>query len=299
MEEYSGVRNIHAGSASNVIVPGCVVLEGGAWRGIYTQGALDAFMENDLNFETTIGVSAGAMSGFSYVAGQIGRSARINLTFRHDPNYCGIGAMRRDKGITGFSYCFNELSAEEPLNAERFYDPKRRFIAVATDIHTGKAEYFEKGKCQDIFQAIQASATVPYVSKPVDIQGKQYLDGGIAVKVPYEWALNEGFEKIVVIRTRDRSYRKPIHTPNKIIDREYRHYPHLRHELKEEGPKYNISLDRLDQLEKKGRIFVLAPSIPVTISRFEGNMEKLGDLYWLGYYDALDRMSDLKAYLEK
>lgn len=299
MKVYKGLENIPDGHASKKVTNGCLVLEGGAWRGIYTQGVLDAFMQKDLNFQTTIGVSAGAMGGISYVSGQIGRSARINLTYRHDQNYCGVGAMKRDKGITGFSYLFEDISEKEPLDEETFYDEKRRFVVVATDVEEAKAKYFEKGKCTDILKAVQASASVPYVTKPVEIEGRKYLDGGIAAKVPYEWALAEGFSKIVVIRTRDKSYRKPIGKYHRIIDAEYSDYPDFKHLLHNEVPNYNISLDKLDQLEEQGRLFVIAPSKPVTISRFEGNMNRLGDLYWEGYNDANNAMSELFAYLGK
>lgn len=299
MKIYSKWEEIPNKLANDEIVEGCIVLEGGAWRGIYTQGVLDAMMEHGLNMQTTVGVSAGAMSGISYVSGQIGRSAKINLKYRLDQNYCGYKAMIEDHGITGFTYFFNELSNLIPLNEDRFNDSRRRFIAVATNIETGKAEYFENGKCSDIQKAIQASATVPYVSKPVEIDGKLYLDGGIADKVPYEFALKEGFEKIVVVRTRDKKYRKTFKKPVKLIDLEYKKYPNLRHQLLNETPKYNLLLDRMDVLEAQGRMFVIAPSEPLNVRRFENDMEKLGYLYELGYKDAMNQMDDLIAYLKK
>lgn len=300
MKVYSGIDTLPDGRASDHLTNGLLVLEGGAWRGMYTQGALDAMMEEDINLSATIGVSAGAMSGFSYVAGQIGRSARLNLRYRHDRNYTGAGAVIKDHGPTGFTYLFHELSKEIPLDEERFYDPSRRFVAVATNIETGKAEYFEKGKCTDIFKAIQASATVPYVSEPVEIDGSYYLDGGIEQKIPIDWALEQPEEKIVLIRTRDRDYRKPLRSVHRVAKIEYgKTHPDLMYDLYEESEHYNILINRIDQLEQVGRIFVLAPSRPVTISRFEGDVEELGALYWLGYNDAKDASSAMKEYLNQ
>lgn len=297
---YSGLDDLPCGNAREVIVNGLLVLEGGAWRGMYTQGALDAMMEDDLNLSAVVGVSAGALSGLSYVAGQIGRSIHLNLAYRHDPKYVGTGAMIRDHGVTGFSYLFDELSREWPLNEERFYDPARRFVAVATNIDTGEAEYFEKGKCHDIFRAIQASATVPYVSEAVEIDGKRYLDGGIAQKIPMDWALKQPEEKIILIRTRDREYRKPLHATNAFARIEYgKKYPNLMYDLYEESEHYNILLNRIEQLEETGRIYVLAPSRPVTIGRFEGDLEELGNLYWLGYNDAREHAREMKEYLAR
>lgn len=300
MKTYTGLDDLPRGTASRKITKGLLVLEGGAWRGMYTQGVLDAMMEDDLNLSAVIGVSAGALSGLSYVSGQIGRSIHLNLLYRHDPNYFGRGAILKDHGVTGFSYLFGKMSEEWPLDEDRFYDPARRFVAVATNIDTGEAEYFEKGKCSDIFKAIQASATVPYVSEAVEIDGKRYLDGGIAQKIPLDWALEQPEEKIILIRTRDRNYRKPLKATNRVAKLEYgRKYPNLMYDLYEEQEHYNILISRIEQLEAAGRLFVLAPSQPVTISRFEGNIEELGNLYWLGYSDGKAATDAMKEYLAK
>ena len=286
------------GTASTNITRGLLVVEGGAWRGMYTQGALDAMMEEDINLSAVIGVSAGAMSGFSYAAGQIGRSVYLNLRHRHDSNYTGAGAILRDHGVTGFSYLFGELSKEWPLDEERFNDPNRRFVAVATNIETGAAEYFEKGKCSDIYKAIQASATVPYVSEAVEIDGKRYLDGGIATRIPLDWALAQPEKKIVIIRTRDRKYRKKLHATNRVAKFEYgKKYPNLMYDLYQEAQNYNMLIDRIQRLESIGRIFVLTPSEPISIRHFEGNVEKLAEIYWLGYHDAKKAAASMKEYL--
>ncbi len=297
MKVYSKLDSIPRGNVSDRLINGCMVLEGGAWRGLYSQGALDALMQEDINLSTTIGVSAGAMSAINYVSGQIGRGPRFNLTYRHDSNYCGFGAMKRDHGVTGFHYLFEQMEEMEPMNHERFDDPNRRFVVTATDCLTGRQVYFEKGSC-DIQTAVRASATVPYVSLPVMIEGRPYLDGGIACKIPVDWAVDQGFDKIVIIRTRDVSYRKAAKKPVELNRVEYgRKYPAIMRQLMEETPAYNLLLDRIETLEKQGKVFVIAPSVPVGIHRFEGNMEKLGALYEQGYEDARSRMIALKKYL--
>ena len=299
LDVYSGVSQLPSGHARDVIVPGCIVLEGGAWRGIYTQGALDFYMQNDINMAATIGVSAGAMSGYSYVSGQIGRSARINLSYRHDPNYYGVPAMLQNHGITGFKFVFEDLNGEDPLDEKAFNDPRRRFVAQATDIETGKAVYFENRKCSDINQGIRASATVPFLSQPVEIDGRKYLDGGIACKIPLDWALNEGYDKIIVIKTQDHSYRKSSNMPERLIRSFYHNYPSLMDDIFHEAESYNALCDRIDQLAEEGCIFVLTPSSPIEIERFEKNMERLGELYWRGYNDARATFPKLQEYLAK
>jgi len=295
---YSDLDSLPKGRAGNEITDGILVLEGGGWRGLYTIGALDAMMEENINFQTTIGVSAGALSGIGYLSGQIGWGVRIDLGYRHDPEYCGLGAVVRDHGVTGFSYLFHELLEKYPIDEERFNDPARRFVVTATDCLTGEQAYFERGKCP-IFRAIQASATVPYVSRPVVIGGRPYLDGGLAEKIPYDWAVSQSPEKLMVIRTRHKGFRKEEKGENAFSRFLYRNYPALLEDMETSAVRYNRLLDRIEKDDADGKIFMLAPSEPVTVSRFEGDMEKLGALYWRGYNDAKSALPGLKSWLQK
>ncbi len=301
LKVYSGIDNVPIGTADGNIVDGCMVLEGGGFRGVYTSGVLDFLMENGINMQATVGVSAGALTGANYVSGQIGRSARINLRYRHDSDYIGWGAIRKNGGIVGFDFMYSELDKIESLDKGRFEDPSRRFVAVATNCLTGKEEYFDKEDCSDIFQAVRASASLPFVSKMVDIDGKPYLDGGCACKIPYKWALEQGYEKIIIVKTRDDSYRKPTTKSQveTVCDITYRNYPEFAESLATSDERYNRECDEIDELKKEGRVFVISPSQPVSVGRMEPDMEKLGDFYFLGYEDAKRSFEALKEYLAK
>ena len=223
MKTYKDIDKIPSGCASELLTPGALVLEGGGWKGLYTAGVLDAMMEEHVNLSSVVGVSAGALCSLCYVAGQIGWSARINLSYRHDTNYCGMGAFRRDHGITGFSYLFDTILKVMPLDEKRLFSPNRRLAVSATNLQTGKVVYFEKGHC-DLYRAIQASASVPYISEPVLIDGVPYLDGGCAEMIPYPWAEQCGEKKIVVVRTRDAAFRRKSGAPS-LAEKAYRNYP--------------------------------------------------------------------------
>ena len=165
------LAGIPHGRASEALVPGCLVLEGGAFRGLYTQGYLDAMMENGLNLSCVIGVSAGALAGVNYVSGQIGRSARTNLAYRHDSRYIGARSLLHSHSLLDVGFLTEERGVLEPLDRARFDRPEQRYVAVATDCETGEATYFEKGKCGDILLAARASATMPFLSPVVMIDG--------------------------------------------------------------------------------------------------------------------------------
>ena len=299
VKAYSGVSRLPSGDAPDTVVEGCAVLEGGAFRGVYGEGVLDALMQQGINLRCTVGCSAGALNGMNYVAGQIGRSARINLAFRHDPRYVGRRPLFREGSVVSFDFLFRQAEEFDPLNAGRFFDPARRFAVVVSNCETGRAEYPEKGRCGDIFRAVQASASMPFVSRTVEVDGRPCLDGGCCCKIPYAWALEQGYEKIVVVRTRHASYRKPLPSARqrRLAERVYFRYPAFAESLAASDADYNRQCGEIEALQAQGRIFVIGPSLPWDVARLEKDMRKLGHLYWLGYYDALARMDALRAYL--
>lgn len=296
---YAKIDQLPRGKASQNITEGCLVLEGGAFRGLYTQGVLDALMEANINMQCVIGVSAGAMSGLGYLPGQIGRSARINLRNRHNSAYVGIEAYKNNGGIIGFDFVLDKVNDVDPIDLEALRDERRRFVTVATNCKTGKPTYFEKGKV-NLNKAIQASASMPYVSQMVYVDGEPYLDGGCSDHIPYKWALKEGYENIIVVKTRTHAYRKDLTDRHPLYTRfAYRHYPAFANTLIQSDAAYNVDLDQLDRLEEEGRVFVFIPSKDLGVSRVEGDMDKLGEMYYLGLFDAKRRIDELKAYLQR
>lgn len=295
-KQYSELDKLPRGDAPETIVDGCMVLEGGAFRGMYTAGVLDALMSEGINLQCTIGVSAGAANGISYVAGHIGRAAYCNLGYRMDGRYVGREAFKNCGSIVNFDFVINHLP-EYPFNHERLNRPERRLIAVACNVDTGEAEYLEKGICSDISKAVQASGSLPYASRPVKLDGKSYLDGGSAVKIAYPWAIDNGYEKIVVVRTRDKDWRYDDVKESKAAKVFYRKRPEFAAVLADTHRRYNEQCDELEKLSAEGRVFMIAPSRPVTISRLDKDLDKLADLYYLGYNDGLNVIGDLKKYL--
>ena len=292
---YSGLDAIPRGQAGPDLIEGCLVLEGGAFRSLYTQGFIDAMMENNLNLSCVIGVSAGALSGMSYVSGQIGRAARFNLGYRHDSRYVGVKALMRRHSIVDVGFATDD-DIMEPLNTERFNRPEQRFVAVTANCATGKTAYFEKGHCSNILLAVRASATMPYISPVVRIDGVPHLDGGCTCKVPYQWAIDEGYEKIIVIRTRESSYRKEEKYSEAAL-KVYGRYPEFARSLAVSSIMCNRQFEEIEQLHKSGRLLRMAPSEPVHVSRIEGDMEKLGALYYLGREDCLRELETMRTYL--
>jgi len=276
-----------------------LLLEGGALRGLYTCGVLDIFMEQGIYFPTVAGVSAGALGMLNYLSRQPGRGASVNLRYRHDPRYFGPAAAVKGS-LFGLNFLVNEVQKEVPYDQETFDAAPQRVVAVATSLRTGRARYFEKGKTPDFGQAVMASASMPLISVPVQIGEDRYLDGGTACPIPLHWALHQKYDKIVVVTTRHKGFRKEMPS-QRTIDMYTDFYAgHVRYlaSLLTQEIRYNRLMDDLDELESAGRVFAIRPSEPVTIGRFEGDTEKLLALYNAGRRDTRNTLEALRAYLE-
>lgn len=297
MEIYRRLDSLPWGRASETITPGCLVIEGGGWCGLYAAGVLDALMVSDINLQTAAGVSAGALCGMGYVCGQIGWAARFDLGFRNDPDYVGRGALRREHAIMGFRYLFNDLMRIYPMDKKRFLDRKQELVAEATNLRTGKPVCFRKNEYHNIIGAIMASASVPYVSRPIMLDGDPYLDGACSEKIMYDWAKDQGFEKIVVVRTRDRAFRqesKPLSAYARVL---YHRYPAFMESLDHAEERYNEICDSIQADEDAGRTFVIAPADPVDVKKFDDDLDKLGDLYFRGYNEGMALAPAVKEYV--
>lgn len=277
-----------------------LVLEGGAMRSLYTSGVLDIFMENNVEFDAVIGVSAGALTGANYISKQIGRSAKINIEYCNDSRYIGLRALRASKGLVGFDYLFNEISENQvPFDKETFNNNNCKFVVGATNCNTGKTEYFIKDNWNNFSKVIQASSSMPLVSKIVDINSENYLDGAIDCNIPIKWALNNDFKKIVVVLTRDESYKKkPISKKmQKAYSLVYKKYPELIKTICNRPEAYNNLIREIKELEKNEKIFVLRPNKPVNVSRLEKDKEKLKKLYEMGRKEATEALSQITDYI--
>ena len=288
------------------LVHGVLILEGGAYRGMYTAGVIDVLMENGINFTTTIGISAGGLCGLNYQSGQVGRGAYMNLKYRHSPSYVGLKAMMKENGFVGFQeMLYGDASLEIPLNEKRLMDPKRKMYAVITALDDGEPYYQDIGKSANFIEAMhfaQASGSVPIVSQPVRIRNRYYLDGGCADKIPIEWALNR-FEdkKIVVVKTVDKSFRKGNMSisEKKALEIGFSRYPTFANRVIKGNQSYNRKLELLDKLEEEKRIYLFQPEEPVDFQMFEGDMQKLAALYWSARKQTEKELPALKEYLAR
>lgn len=283
------------------MIKAALILEGGALRGMYTSGVLDTFLKNNMEFECVAGVSAGALNAMNYISKQPGRSAKINLEYCDDPRYIGRKAFIKNKGIIGYDYLFGDISENKvPFDYKAFENTNQRFVIVTTNCEKAETEYLERGNCNDLFKAAQASSSMPLASAIVEINNNHYLDGAVTTSIPIKWAIEQGYEKVVVVLTRDRTYRKPMlsNKMKKLYKLAYHKYPKLIEKLNTMPERYNKLQEEIIDLEKEGKIFIIRPEKEVTVSRLEKDKEKLENLYKEGIAEAEKNLDALKEYLE-
>lgn len=275
-----------------------VVLEGGGFRGLYTAGVLDVWMEHGVTADGTVGVSAGAAFGYNFKSRQVGRVLRYNTAYAADPRYASLRNWLRTGDLYSRDFAYGEVPLVlDPVDTETFCSWPMRFTAVATDINTGEAVYhdLEHGDASDI-EWIRASASIPVLSRPVKLDGRALLDGGAADSIPVAWMREQGYQKIAVVLTQPRGYRKKPNRMMPLLRLWLHRYPHLVELLAHRHAQYNACLDMIERLEREGTLFVIRPSRDVSVPAICKDPQKLEEIYEVGRADALSRLDELQAF---
>lgn len=261
-----------------------LVMEGGAMRGMFTCGVLDVLMENNIDFDGAVGVSAGATFGCNIKSRQIGRAYRYNKKYCSDRRYHSIGSLIRTGDIYNVPFCYDELPYKlDKWDIEAFKNNPMDFYCVATDINTGKPVYHKclTGEKQDIVW-IQASASMPLVSRPVHIDGGVYLDGGISDSIPLKFMEDQGYGDILVIETQPRDYVKKPQQYMPLVRLMLRKYPNMIKAMEDRYLMYNEEKKYIRDREEAGRVKVIRPKEPLNISAIEKDPSEIERVYQLG-----------------
>lgn len=263
-----------------------LILEGGGMRGVFTCGVLDSLMDRGIRFPYTIGVSAGACNGLSYLSRQRGRAKYSNIDLLEKHRYIGIRHLLLKGNIMDFDLLFDEFPNRIiPYDYAAYAASPDRYEMVTTDCLTGKACYWEeKHSPERIIEIVRASSSLPFVSPIAHVDGRPMLDGGIADSIPLERARSLGYTDNVVVLTRNKGYRKAQKpTPVPFPFPFYRRYPALRAAIARRNSLYNEQIDHIEKLEAQGLLTVIRPEAPITIDRLERDPRKLLKLYDEGY----------------
>lgn len=275
-----------------------LVLEGGGLRAIFTSGVLDAFIEHGIEFPYVIGVSAGTCNGVSFLGKNLHRMRDITINYSGDERYMSVKSMIKNGEYLNSKWIFGELTYDIlPLDYDTYEKAGATMCAVVTNAETGEAEYLYPTSFREQCEELRASCALPLATKPVEINGNYYYDGGLVDSVPLKRAFDDGCEKCIVILTQDRGYTKKPVGYDKIIKRILKKYPQTAEKILDRHNAYNSQREYIFEQERLGNIFIICPPEPLNTSTLNSDKQKLKAIYELGYKQGIESIENVKAFL--
>ena len=276
-----------------------LVLEGGAMRGMYSAAVLDVLMDEGIKVDAIYATSAGVLFGVNYISGQRGRAIRYNKRFSRDKRYMGIYSLVTSGNVINKDFAFYEVPFTlDVFDDEAYMNSEVKMVATVTNVHSGGVEYIEVKSVLKQMEVLRAASAMPFVSQMVELDGQSYLDGGLSDSIPLKKCQADGYERIIVVETRPKGYRKSKSSslPAKLF---YSKYPNLVETINNRYSAYNDILQEIDDLDARGEIVLVQPSKELHLGRIESDPERLQEMYDLGIGDAKALLPRIKQFLSE
>lgn len=278
-----------------------IILEGGAMRSLFSAGILDFFLEKNIQIPNVLAVSAGAYAGMNYVSGQKGRVVESVIEPLREEKYMGFGTFLRKGTFFDMDLLFDEIPNNRvKFDFQAFLESGKRFITSTVNCKTGETIYHESFQNErEFIELCRAANSMPLLCKVATVNGVPMLDGGMGDAIPVVHAIDEGWKKLIVVLTRDETYRKKKrHFYLAVIRTIYHKYPRFVELVKERSERYNDALDLISQLEKEGKAYVFRPT-KITVTNQESNVDKLMQYYRHGFETAQEKMEEVLTFLNR
>ena len=276
-----------------------LVLEGGGMRGLFTAGVMDVMMEHGIRFDGIVGVSAGATFGCNFKSHQIGRVLRYNIRFKDDPRYMGLRSLLKTGDLVAAEFSYHTLPNElDIFDFDAYNADPAEFHVVCTDVRTGEPVYHRLDCVDDDgLEWIRASASMPLVSKPVCIEGRLLLDGGISDSIPLRYFQEQGFGRNVVVLTQPKGFYKKRTKLMPLFHLFMRRYPAIVQAMSRRHLMYNAELAFLEEQERQGNILLIYPQDTLPIGRTEQDERKMRRVYAMGRAKAEEMLSAIQEFV--
>lgn len=267
-------------------------------RGLFSSGICDVMMEHDVWPDGLIGVSAGAAFGCNYKSRQPGRAIRYNMRFAHDSRYSGAWSLLRTGDYFNAHFAYHVVPHKYDLFDEQaFTENPMEFILVCTDAETGNPVYKRIDKADEqAYDWIRASASMPLAARPVLLDGRKLLDGGVSDSIPLAYAEHAGYDRNVVILTQPEGYVKHVTRLMPLMRFALRRYPKMVEAMQNRPTMYNAQLNYVRQAELEGRCFVIRPDGKIPIGHLSHNPKTMKRVYEMGRETGERFIDDIIAY---
>lgn len=279
---------------------------GGGMKCAYSAGLYDYFMDNGIEFDYYLGVSAGSMNLLSYIADERGRNIKMYRMAAEGNEYLSLSSLVHNGTYMNYEKVSEDFYSEDgydPFNYHAFYSSEKPFVVSATDAEKGRTVYFDRSHMQDresIIRIVSASCCIPVASKPINIDGKEYFDGGLAEPIPFRKAFDDGCDRIVVVLSAPADQkREKLPGVNLIGPAVLKDYPQINEVIEDRHAVYNYLIRCIKEYELQGRALLLSPEdIPGAFTLVK-DLEVIDKLYDNGYRDGLNYKNEILRLLEK
>jgi predicted patatin/cPLA2 family phospholipase len=279
-----------------------LVLEGGAMRGSFTAGVITFFLEKKIVFPYVIGVSAGASNALNYVSKQQERARVCFVDIADNPEYFGIKHFIKGNGLFNTKFLYDLLPMKVlPYDYNEFFACDTFFKLGAVHAKSASMRYWEKKEiktARDLNLRLQASSSMPVLMPVTMVDGEDYVDGGVVDSIPIDEAIRDGNKRHIVVLTQRKGYRKKQQKLSVLGNIWLRGYPKLRKAICDRHIVYNKTIEKIENFEKEGRIFIIRPDRD-PVSRIETNVNKLNEFYSYGYKHMTELLPQLMKFLER
>jgi len=190
-----------------------LALSGGGIKGIAHLGVIQAMEEHGLKPSIISGVSAGAVVGALYADNHSPRD--IARFFQKSKFFQLVKVAIPKKGFMSSERFYRVL--DEMLRARTFEELQIPLVVNVTDFTEGKPAYFSTGP---LLNVLVASSSIPILLNPVEMHGKQYVDGGIFCNLPAK-VIRSRCDKLIGVHVNPITTVKPLSSILEIAERAY------------------------------------------------------------------------------
>ena len=266
-----------------------VIDVGGGFRGIYATGVLDYCLDNGIEFDLGVAISAGSANLVSFFARQRGRTYKFYTEYAFRGKYASLSNRIFKGSYIDMDYVFGTLSnsdGEYPLDYPALCENPAEIVVVATDAQSGEAVYFNKSDLkQDCYDPCKASSSIPFVNKPYVINGKPYYDGALGDPIPVKKAFELGCDYCVLILTKPEAVPRGQGSDSKLAKRIQKKYPLAAEQLRLRAQHYNEGVALAQEYVKQGKIIIISPDDTCGVDTLHKTKESLDRLYAKGLND--------------
>ncbi|WP_431521109.1 patatin-like phospholipase family protein [Citricoccus muralis] len=289
---------------TNNLTDTALLFEGGGMRASFTSGMVVALLESGIHANFVAGISAGSSNTCNYLTRDPVRARTSFVEFAADPQFGDWRTFLRGRGLFNAEYIYERTGMPGqalPFDFEAYRANPATVQLGGFDVESGEMVWWSKDdttRMPDLMRRVRASSTMPVLMPPVQINDRTYVDGALGPDggVPLSTALDHGYEKFLVILTREREYRKAPERFPHFYRTYFRRYPAVADALVTRWRRYNETREKLFALEREGKAYLFVPE-QMPVSNGERNVAKLRASHEQGLAQARREIPAIREFL--